>query len=69
MWKPSGDPLLALRADDHIVNCVRAHPIDPVIATSGIESSVKLWAPSCPTRPITDEVHHLLWVVWCGVLL
>ncbi len=60
MWKPSGDPLLALNADDHILNCVRTHPIDPVIATSGIESNIKLWAPSSSTHALTDEVRRPL---------
>ncbi len=60
MWKASGDPLLAHHADDHILNCVRTHPIDPVIATSGIENNIKLWAPSFATRALTDEVHRCL---------
>ena len=27
------------------MNCVRPHPFDPVLATSGIDYNVKLWAP------------------------
>lgn len=34
-----------LSADSEILNCVRPHPILPVIATSGIESTVKVWTP------------------------
>ncbi len=60
VWKPSGDPLIAPHADDHILNCVRTHPVDPVIATSGIESTIKLWAPSSPIPAITDEVNIIV---------
>jgi hypothetical protein len=28
------------------VNCVQSHPFDCVLASSGIERTVKLWAPS-----------------------
>ncbi len=69
MWKPSGDPLLAPNADHHILNCVRTHPIDPVIATSGIESSIKLWAPSSPMRALTDEVRRSLILLALGGVL
>lgn len=41
----SGGCISALKADKEIVNCVRPHPHLPVIATSGIESSIKIWSP------------------------
>lgn len=31
--------------DESIVNCVQSHPHTCLLATSGIESVVKLWAP------------------------
>ncbi|XP_045110144.1 WD and tetratricopeptide repeats protein 1-like isoform X1 [Portunus trituberculatus] len=34
-----------LPGDESIVNCVQAHPHTCLLATSGIESVVKLWAP------------------------
>lgn len=37
--------MAALRADDDVVNCVQPHPHLPVLATSGIESVIRLWAP------------------------
>jgi len=40
-----GEVVSFLLADEDIVNCVRPHPTLPVIATSGIESTVKLWSP------------------------
>ncbi|KAK9836189.1 hypothetical protein WJX81_007802 [Elliptochloris bilobata] len=41
----TGRPVAALAADQDVVNAVQAHPHLPVLATSGIESTVKLWSP------------------------
>lgn len=40
----------ALKADEDVVNCVQPHPCLPLLATSGIESVVKLWAPGESTE-------------------
>ena len=34
-----------LRGDDSIVNCIQPHPTSCLLATSGIESCVRLWSP------------------------
>lgn len=34
-----------LRGDSEICNCMRPHPTMPIIATSGIDSTVKIWSP------------------------
>ena len=34
-----------LKADEDVVNCVQPHPTLPLLATSGIESVVRLWSP------------------------
>ncbi|KAG2497866.1 hypothetical protein HYH03_004132 [Edaphochlamys debaryana] len=44
----SGAVLRALTADEDVANCVQCHPTLPVLATSGIENVVRLWAPSEP---------------------
>ena len=36
---------LIQEADRHVVNCVQPHPYEPLIASSGIDYNVKLWAP------------------------
>ena len=41
----SGQCITVLEADREIVNCIRPHPMLPVIATSGIEHSIKIWSP------------------------
>eukprot|EP00741_Cyanophora_paradoxa_P012455 tig00020610_g12034.t1 len=35
-----------LKGDRHVVNCVQAHPFDCVLASSGIDNSVKVWTPT-----------------------
>lgn len=34
-----------LVGDDNIVNCLQSHPFAPILATSGIETVVKIWQP------------------------
>ena len=49
IWdKRTGAAVRALRGDRRIVNCVESHPYDPVLATSGIDYSIKLWSPCAP---------------------
>ena len=49
IWdKRTGAAVRALRGDRRIVNCVESHPHDPVLATSGIDYSIKLWSPCAP---------------------
>ena len=37
-----------LPADEEVANTVQCHPHLPVLATSGIEDIVRLWAPDGP---------------------
>ncbi|GLH15811.1 WD repeat-containing protein 82 [Gryllus bimaculatus] len=41
----TGSLVMLLEADRHVVNCLQPHPILPLLATSGIDYDVKLWAP------------------------
>lgn len=34
-----------LRGDERIVNCLQPHPSVCLLATSGIESDIRLWSP------------------------
>ena len=34
-----------LRGDESIVNCIQPHPTNCLLATSGIESCIRLWSP------------------------
>lgn len=43
----TGEIVMLLTADSHVVNCVQPHPSRPILATSGIDHNVKLWSPLC----------------------
>ncbi|CAH9107387.1 unnamed protein product [Cuscuta epithymum] len=47
MWKKKGGELVRLmKGDKDIVNQLESHPHISLLATSGLEKSIKLWAPS-----------------------
>lgn len=46
IWQRDNAQLrMLLQADQHVVNCLQPHPSLPILATSGIDHDVKLWAP------------------------
>lgn len=46
IWQRDNAQLrMLLQADQHVVNCLQPHPTLPILATSGIDHDVKLWAP------------------------
>ncbi|XP_075975087.1 WD and tetratricopeptide repeats 1 [Anticarsia gemmatalis] len=52
IWcRKSGNIVRCLRADDSILNCIQSHPSTFLLATSGIETVVRLWSP----RPENGE--------------
>ncbi|RVE50822.1 hypothetical protein evm_004571 [Chilo suppressalis] len=60
IWcRKSGNIVRCLRADESIVNCVQMHPNVMMLATSGIETVVRLWSPrseegTTESRVVTD---------------
>lgn len=49
MWdRTSAQLVMLLEADHHVVNCLQPHPFLPMLATSGIDYDVKIWAPIQP---------------------
>ena len=61
-----GDIVKVLEADEDVANCVRCHPSLPVLATSGIESVVRLWAPT--VRADGQMMPHTLSIFACMLL-
>nr|XP_043637625.1 protein ALTERED SEED GERMINATION 2 isoform X2 [Erigeron canadensis] len=46
IWeKSTGRLIKMLMGDSAVVNCVQSHPFDCVVATSGIDNSIKIWTP------------------------
>lgn len=42
----TGEIVMLLQGDQHVVNCIQPHPIYPILATSGIDYDVKIWSPN-----------------------
>ncbi|XP_058096987.1 protein ALTERED SEED GERMINATION 2 isoform X2 [Magnolia sinica] len=46
IWeKRTGRLIKMLAGDEAVVNCIQCHPFDCTIATSGIDSTIKIWTP------------------------
>ncbi|XP_041744808.1 DDB1- and CUL4-associated factor 6 isoform X1 [Coregonus clupeaformis] len=46
IWdRETGEHLMLLEADQHVVNCLQPHPYEPLLATSGIDTNIKIWSP------------------------
>ncbi|CAM0908684.1 unnamed protein product [Alopecurus aequalis] len=60
IWrKKDGLLMRVMKGDKRIVNCVEQHPSDIIVASSGIDSSIKIWAPGASEDPSVahfDEV-------------
>eukprot|EP00250_Pteridium_aquilinum_P006185 c16154_g1_i1 orf=313-1746(+) len=64
IWKKSGGQLVSLlMGDEQVVNCLEPHPYATVLATSGMDNDVKLWAPIAESRkplpPDADTVMEM----------
>ncbi|KAM4601906.1 DDB1- and CUL4-associated factor 6-like [Polymixia lowei] len=47
IWdRRSGEHVMLLEADNHVVNCLQPHPYEPLLATSGIDYNIKIWSPT-----------------------
>lgn len=53
--RKTGELVMLLEADQHVVNCLQPHPTLPYLATSGIDYDIKLFAPG--QRYDDDEDH------------
>ena len=41
------------------VNCLEPHPQVPVLATSGLDSDIKIWVPSCEVEPTLNGLKKV----------
>ncbi|XP_038716057.1 WD and tetratricopeptide repeats protein 1-like [Tripterygium wilfordii] len=47
IWeKKTGRLVKILHGDEAVVNCVQGHPYNSVVATSGIDNTIKIWSPN-----------------------
>ncbi|XP_060176234.1 uncharacterized protein LOC132606660 isoform X1 [Lycium barbarum] len=53
IWnKKSGELVRVMEADKGEVNCVESHPHTAVLASSGMESDIKIWTPKAINRAV-----------------
>ena len=46
IWnKSTGELVNLLQGDRRVVNCLQPHPEFPILASSGIDYDIKIWAP------------------------
>ncbi|KAL1139797.1 hypothetical protein AAG570_006774 [Ranatra chinensis] len=45
--------------EDGVINCLEPHPRIPVIATSGLDSDIKIWVPSCEHEPTMTDLRKV----------
>jgi len=55
-----GDCVNCFKADQDIVNCVQPDPTSSCIATSGIEHTIRFWAPGSAQRPREEEIWSMV---------
>jgi WD40 repeat protein len=79
IWKKKGGKLLALlKGDSQVVNCLEPHPYATILATSGIDRTIKVWAPTAPElHPLPSDVNMVAsnlfqlrcafscWILYC----
>lgn len=62
IWKKKGGELVRMMVGDrHIVNQLEAHPTVPVLASCGLDKTIKLWSPSSNVvSPLPDNVEEIM---------
>lgn len=51
IWRKKGGELIrVMEADKYVVNCIESHPHTMVLASSGIDSDIKMWTPKALER-------------------
>ncbi|XP_037930932.1 DDB1- and CUL4-associated factor 8 [Teleopsis dalmanni] len=62
-WDKQTEAILNVCPGDDlgVVNCLEPHPCTPVLATSGLDSNIKIWTPSNSTYPpdLTSAKKHI----------
>lgn len=61
-WDKNSEAIVQwMRGDeDGVVNCLEPHPQVPVLATSGLDSDIKIWVPSCEVEPTLNGLKKVV---------
>merc|ERR1712080_122787 len=61
IWdRHTGDLIMLLQGDSRVVNCVQPHPFDPILASSGIDHNIKIWAPLADELPDLSDMGEIV---------
>lgn len=61
IWnRHTGELVMLLEGDKHVVNCIQPHPTDPILATSGIDYDIKIWSPLADTPQVPSDAHEVI---------
>lgn len=53
--RKTGELVMLMEADQHVVNCLQPHPYLPYLATSGIDYDIKLYTPMIQNEDTDDD--------------
>ncbi|XP_057525806.1 uncharacterized protein LOC130805157 [Amaranthus tricolor] len=69
IWRKKGGELIrVMEADRDVVNCIESHPHAAVLASSGIDTDIKIWTPKAeeratlPTNITKSRPRHGRWM-------
>ena len=56
IWNTYTSELVQMLKADEVgaINCLAAHPVLPILATSGLENDAKLWSPTGESKPLVE---------------
>jgi len=61
IWEKDTAKLIhVLKGDEDIVNCVVGHPFDTVLASSGIENTVKIWRADATEQVCLKDLEKII---------
>ncbi|KAL8162383.1 hypothetical protein V2J09_013872 [Rumex salicifolius] len=56
IWEKKTSRLIKMFiGDEAVVNCIQCHPFDSVVATSGIDNTIKLWSPTAANASMVSS--------------
>lgn len=65
IWKKKGGELIrVMEGDKDVVNCIESHPHTMVLASSGIETDIKMWTPKALERAtLPQKIERVCFVI------
>ncbi|XP_033176020.1 DDB1- and CUL4-associated factor 8 isoform X5 [Bombus impatiens] len=67
IWEKNTEAIVNWMPGDEqgVVNCLEPHPHIPILATSGLDCDVKVWAPSCEDPPSLQKIENVPLIEKC----